>query len=358
MEPVRLGVIGVGNISGIYLQNLAASQNVQILSLADLDISRAERAAIEHGVTAEASSPETLLANPEIEAVLNLTVPKAHATLNQIALRAGKHVYVEKPLAVTRSDGRETMNLANAAGLKVGCAPDTFLGAAFQTAARLIDEGQIGEPVGANAFMLCHGHESWHPSPAFYYEAGGGPMLDMGPYYLTALVSLLGPVKRVQGSARATFPTRSITSSPLNGAVIPVETPTHLAGVLDFSNGAIGQITTSFDVWRSDMPLLEVYGTEGSLALPDPNGFGGEVRISRRGAAWETVTLDSGRADNARGLGVEDWARAIRENREPRASGRLAYHVLDIMQSVAEASGTGEAQILTSTVEKPFRLGA
>lgn len=356
MEPVRIGVIGCGNISGIYFKNLSEAPEVQIIGVADLDLDRAKQAVEANGLTAHAVSVEALLMAPDVEIILNLTVPKVHASLNRDALRAGKHVYVEKPLAVTRADGAETLALARAQSRLVGCAPDTFLGAGLQTGRRLIDEGAIGEPVGANAFMLCHGHESWHPSPEFYYERGGGPMLDMGPYYLTALVSLLGPVQRVQGSARASFPTRTITSQPKAGKVVTVETPTHITGVLDFANGAIGQITTSFDVWRNRMPLLEIYGTEGSLGLPDPNGFDGPVLLSRNGQDWEEVALDPGRSDNGRGLGLVDLAIAARTGGEPRASGDLAFHVLDIMQSVLEASDSGEAQILTSGVDRPARL--
>lgn len=356
MEPVRIGVIGCGNISGIYFKNLSEAPEVQIIGVADLDLDRAKQAVEANGLTAHAVSVEALLMAPDVEIILNLTVPKVHASLNRDALRAGKHVYVEKPLAVTRADGAETLALARAQSRLVGCAPDTFLGAGLQTCCRLIDEGAIGEPVGANAFMLCHGHESWHPSPEFYYERGGGPMLDMGPYYLTALVALLGPVQRVQGSARASFPTRTITSQPKAGKVVTVETPTHITGVLDFANGAIGQITTSFDVWRNRMPLLEIYGTEGSLGLPDPNGFDGPVLISRKGEDWVEVALDPGRSDNGRGMGLVDLAVAARTGGEPRASGDLAFHVLDIMQSILEASDSSEAQILTSGVDRPARL--
>jgi len=355
MERVRVGIVGCGNISGIYFQNLLSYPQIEVVACADLSAAKAQEASSKHGVPAIAV--DTLLADPSIELVVNLTVPKAHAEVNDTALNAGKHVYCEKPLATTRFDGRETIHLARAKGLRVGCAPDTFLGAGIQTCRQLIDDGAIGEPVAANAFMLCHGHESWHPAPEFYYEVGGGPMLDMGPYYLTALVNLMGPIRRVQGSARATFPTRTITSQPHSGKVIQVETPTHIVGVLDFGSGAIGQITTSFDVWHHHMPLLEIYGTEGSLSVPDPNGFGGPVKI--RGAKdsdWQEVLITKPYAENSRGLGVLDMAMAIRENRPHRASGDLAFHVLDVMQAVLEASDTGESQTIESGEGRPEAL--
>jgi predicted dehydrogenase len=351
VKTTKVGIVGVGNISGIYLQNLGKYKPVEVKAVADLDHSRAESAAAKHGVAA--CSVDELLADPEIEIVLNLTVPKAHFELNKRALLSGKSVHTEKPLTLSREQGRELVDIAKAKGLLVGAAPDTFLGAGLQTCRKLIDDGAIGEPVAAHAFMLCHGHESWHPSPEFYYEKGGGPMFDMGPYYLTALVSLIGPVKRVSGSARATFPTRTITSEPKKGKVIQVETPTHIVGVLDFANGAIGEITTSFDVWRSRLPCIEIYGTEGSLSVPDPNGFGGPVQICKRGSDWQDVALTHGYAENSRGLGVMDMAYAIRTGRTNRASGALAYHVVDIMQSILDASEAGRHIELTSGVDRP-----
>jgi predicted dehydrogenase len=353
VKIVKIGVIGCGNISGIYFSNLGKYKPVEVVATADLDIERAKVAAAKYGV-AKTCSVEQLLADPEIEIVLNLTVPKAHYSVAKAALQAGKNVYNEKPLTVARAEGEEIMGLAKSKGLLVGCAPDTFLGAGLQTCRKIIEDGLIGEPIGANAFMLCHGHESWHPSPEFYYEQGGGPMFDMGPYYLTALVSLMGPVVRVSGSARASFPTRTITSEPKKGKVIPVDTPTHLVGVLDFENGAIGQITTSFDVWASRLPCIEVYGTEGSMSVPDPNGFGGTVQIRKPGDSdWQDVTHSHGYAENSRGLGVMDMAYAIRTGRPHRASGELAFHVLDIMHAVHTASDSGKAVELKTALVKP-----
>jgi predicted dehydrogenase len=258
------------------------------------------------------------------------------------ALAAGKHVYTEKPLATRRADGAATLALAREKGLRVGSAPDTFLGGGLQTCRKLIDDGAIGEPVAAVAFMTGHGPEGWHPDPEFFYKPGAGPMSNMGPYYLTALVSLLGPIARVTGSARSSFPERTIGSGPKQGQQIVVETPTHVAGVLDFAGGAVATLITSFDVWAANLPHIEIYGSEGSLSVPDPNTFGGPVRIRlAKDKEWRDVPLTHGHTENSRGLGVADMASAIREGCPHRASGELAYHVLDVMAAFEEASTAG-----------------
>lgn len=355
--PLRIGVIGVGNISGIYFTNLGRYASTEVVAVADLDLDRARAVAEKNGI-GKVLTPDGLIDDPEVEVVLNLTVPKVHAEVALRAVRAGKHVYSEKPLAVDQESARQVLEAARESGVRVGCAPDTFLGGGIQTCRKLIDDGAIGEPVAVNAFMLCRGHESWHPSPEFYYEVGGGPMLDMGPYYLTALINLLGPIRRVTGSARSTFSTRTITSEAKRGKVIPVETPTHLVGVYDFENGAVGQLTTSFDVYPGSLPNITIYGTEGTLIVPDPNGFGGEISLKRAGESdFTLMPLTHGFAENARGIGVLDMAHAIRENRPHRASGDLAYHVLDAMLGVAEASESGRHIDLTSQVERPEALG-
>ncbi len=356
MANLRVGLIGCGNISGIYLKNAPAFGHVDIVACADLDAARAKARAEEFGVP-RACSVEELLADPEIDAVLNLTVPLAHASVCLAAIEAGKHVYVEKPLAVNRDDGRRVLDAALAQGVRVGCAPDTFLGGGLQTCRKLIDDGDIGHPVAATAFMLCHGHEHWHPDPAFFYRAGGGPMFDMGPYYLTALVSLLGPIARVTGSAHATFPRRTIFSQPKSGATIDVEVPTHIAGILDFANGAIATIVTSFDVWSANVPRIEIYGSEGTLSAPDPNTFGGPVLVRRgRAPEWEEVPLGHGYTENSRGLGLSDMAAAIHENRPHRASGDLAFHVLDVMEGIHDASRDGRHYMPESSVDSPSAL--
>jgi predicted dehydrogenase len=361
-KKLKVGVVGCGNISGIYLSNAKKLSRVEVVACADLDMERARAKAKEHGI-ARAMTTRELLADPGVECVLNLTVPRAHFELAMEAVRAGKHVYNEKPLCVRRAEAKELLAEAGKRKVRVGCAPDTFLGAGLQTCRDLIDSGAIGRPVAAMANMICRGHESWHPDPGFYYQAGGGPMLDMGPYYLTALVSLLGPVKRVRGLANVTFAERTITSEPKKGQKIKVEVPTHVVGVMDFAGGAAGTITTSFDVWSSQSPLLEIHGTEGSLSLPDPNGFGGPVRIWKPGkGAWEDVPVTRKYAENWRGLGLADMAEAIAPpgggGRPARASGELSMHVLDVMESIHDAARSGTAVELGTTCERPAALGA
>lgn len=349
------GLIGCGNISDIYLKNSARFPALDIVACADLDTARAEAKAAQYGI--RALPVAELVADPGIEVVLNLTVPGAHAEVDLAALAAGKHVYAEKPLALNRDDGRRVLEFAAVRGLRVGSAPDTFLGGGLQTCRRLIDAGVIGEPVAATAFMISRGHEHWHPNPAFYYQPGGGPMFDMGPYYLTALVSILGPVARVTGATRVTFPERRVTSQPHFGQVIPVEVPTHVTGVLEFASGAQGLIVTTFDVWSSTLPWLEIYGAEGSLRLPDPNTFGGPVYVKLgRAAEWSEVPITLPFADNSRGLGAADLASAVAHGRPSRASGELAFHVLDIMDAIHEAAAEGRHVRLTSTCARPAPL--
>ena len=353
MKPVRVGIIGCGNISDIYFQNAKTFDILEVAACADLILDRAKEKAEKHGVP-NACSVKKLLADPAIELVVNLTIPKAHGEVALAALNAGKSVYNEKPLAVTREDGRKMLAVAKKKKLHVGGAPDTFLGGGIQTCRKIIDDGWIGDPVAAAAFMLCHGHESWHPDPEFFYKIGGGPMFDMGPYYLTALVSLMGPVRRVCGSTRVTFPERRITSQPKFGAIIKVNTPTHIAGVMDFASGAIGTIVTSFDVWAQSHPPIEIYGSTGTLQVPDPNGFGGTVRVRRAvDSEFREMPLSHGFAQNSRGVGVADMAYALRTGRRHRANEALTYHVLDIMHSFHDSSDAGKHVTLESTCERP-----
>ncbi len=355
-NKVKVGIIGCGAISGIYLENAPRFGNIEIAAVADLIAERAQAKAEEHHI-AKVYTVEQMLADPEIEIILNLTIPNAHASIGLAALKAGKSVYNEKPLAIKREDARQMLALANEKGLRVGGAPDTFLGAGLQTCRDLIDKGVIGEPVAATAFMMSHGHESWHPDPEFYYQVGGGPMFDMGPYYLTALTSLLGAVAEVNGSTRITFPTRTITSAKKYGTLIKVEIPTHVTGLLQFANGAVGTLIMTFDVWRANLPNIEIYGTEGTLSVPDPNSFGGPVRVYTPGhPEWEEIPLTRPFADNSRGLGVADMARAIREGGAARADGALTYHVLDIMHAVHDAAEQKRTIELSSTIERPEPL--
>ena len=350
-----LGIIGCGNISDIYLKNLTGpfADHVRVGAVADLLPDKAKRAAAQYGIP-DVCTPEEMLRRTDIDVVLNLTVPFAHYEVCQKALQAGKHVYVEKPLSVERDEGRRLLDLAEKKGVVVGCAPDTVLGAGTQTCRRLLDNGAIGRPVAGVAFMAGAGHESWHPDPGFYYKKGGGPLFDMGPYYLSSLITLLGPVRSVVGSTQMSFAKRTIGSAPKKGQVIEVEVPTHISAILEFAQGVSVTMMMSFDVPRHNLPRIEIYGSEGSLMVPDPNGFGGEVSLFQRGDdEVKAVSLDPGYSENSRGLGVADMVRAIAEGKGHRASGQLAFHVLDIMHAVHESSDEGRRVELSSTVERP-----
>lgn len=355
MKPTGIGVVGCGNISSTYMEVLGQFRGVRVVACADLDMARAEAQARKFGV--RALTVDALLADPAVEIVLNLTVPRAHAEVARAALLAGKSVYNEKPLAIERAEAAELLALAAERGLRVGCAPDTFLGAGLQTCRQLIDDGVIGEPVAATAFMMGHGPEGWHPDPEFFYQHGGGPLFDMGPYYLTALIHLLGPIRRVAGAARISFPERVIGSEPKRGQRIAVRTPTHVAGLLEFAAGPIATLITSFDVWAGTLPHIEVYGSEGTLLCPDPNTFDGPVQVWRTSTqAWEEAPLVAGRRDQSRGIGVAEMAAAMRSGRPHRASGQLAFHVLDAMHAILEAAQAGQHVALSSSCDRPPRL--
>jgi len=357
-QTTNVGIVGCGNISGIYLEAGKKWDILNIVACADIDLPRAQAQAAKYGIP-KACAVEELLADPGVDIVINLTVPQAHAEVALAALAAGKSVYNEKPLALDREQAGRMLDLAREQGLRVGCAPDTFLGGGLQTCRKLIDEGVIGEPIGASAFMMSHGPEGWHPNPDFFYQPGAGPMFDMGPYYLTALITLLGPVRRVTGSTRVSFPERVIGSEPLRGQVIKVNTPTHIVGVLDFAAGAIATIVTTFDVWSSELPRIEIYGSKGTLSLPDPNTFGGPVRLRLAGEqTWTEAPITHGYTQNSRGLGVADMAQAIRSGRAHRASGELAYHVLDLMHTIHDASRDGRHIEMTSSCQQPDALPA
>lgn len=354
MDPVHVGLVGCGSISDAYLSN-DAFDCYEIVACADRDSDRAEAAAAEYGI--DARSVEELLEDPGIEAVVNLTPPSVHAEVCTAALEAGNHVYTEKPFATAVADAREVIETADRRGLLVGSAPDTVLGAALQTCRTVVDEGRIGRPVGATAIWTSPGHERWHPDPDLYYEEGGGPLLDMGPYYITALVSLLGPATRVAGSVGAAAEERTIGSGPREGEQIAVEAPTHESGVVDFASGAIATLLTSFDVQASTFPepAFELYGTEGTLALPDPNRFDGEVAIHRDG---EHETVEPTHEYTAgRGAGVADLAYAIREDGwAHRTSGRQALHVLEVLAGIRESSAGGEHVPVGSDPDRPPAL--
>jgi len=357
MQPAGIGLIGTGNISEAYLKRAASFPALRIIACADANPEVARTKAADWGI--EAVSVPDLLADPRIDIVLNLTTPQHHVTVGLLALAAGKHVYSEKPLAIELADAMKLVKAANASGLRVGSAPDTFLGGSHQTARATIDAGGIGEVVAGSAFMMVPGHEIWHPNPDFYYQPGGGPMLDMGPYYLTCLVNMLGPVASVSGAATASYVTRTIGSGPRAGQVVDVQVPTHISGLLTFASGAAVTITTSFDVWKHGHNHIELYGRTGSMIVPDPNQFQGEVLVSDRRADWVAVPQAHRYGDgNYRILGLADMALAIREGRPHRASLELALHVLEVMAAITTSASTGHRIDLAHGCARPEALRA
>ncbi|PKH10107.1 Gfo/Idh/MocA family protein [Planomicrobium sp. MB-3u-38] len=354
MRTMKIGIIGCGYISSIYMENIPAYKHLSLTACADLELDRARSQADQYGIP-KACSVQELLADPEIDLVINLTLPKVHAEVCLQILEAGKHVYVGKPLAISLQEAKQVLDKAQEKGLLVGGAPDTFLGAGIQTALHLIENGEIGIPIGASAFVISRGHEHWHLNPAFYYENGGGPLFDMGPYYLTALIALLGPIQRIAGSARISYPERTILSEPNAGQKITVSTETHIAGTIDFASGAIGTLTSSFDAFGgSTLPPIEIYGSEGTLLVPDPNNFGGPVRLRKKDEEnFTDIPLISSFQENGRGIGVADMAYAILNGKTHRANGQLAYHVLEAMHGFLTSSRDGVYHHMESTCSKP-----
>ena len=340
MKTIKVAMIGTGDISGIYLKNITETfTELELVGVCDLVREKADAAAAKWNVPHIYNDMYEAFNDPQVDVILNLTRPYEHYGVTKPALEAGKHVYSEKPLAATFEQGLELAKLAEEKGLMLGGAPDTYLGAGIQTCRKLIDDGYIDEPVGAAAFMICRGHESWHPDPEFYYKFGGGPMLDMGPYYVTALINLLGGVKGLMGRTKKTFAQRTITSAPKRGNVVDVDVPTHVLGIMDFDCGAVGTIFTTFDVYNEGQARLEVYGTKGTLICPDPNTFGGPIKLLRpeQGGLME-MPLVFDYAENSRALGLADMARAILTGRDFRASYKQTLHVLEIMTGFEKAS--------------------
>lgn len=351
-QTTRIGVVGCGNISNAYFSTNARFSFFDIAACADLNLDAAREKAEKWNI-ARACTSDELLADPSIEFVINLTIPQAHGPVMLSCLEAGKSVYTEKPFTVTREEALAINKLAGEKNLRVGSAPDTFLGGGHQTCRELIDDGAIGRPIGASAFCVGRGHEHWHPSPEFYYKRGGGPMFDMGPYYLTDLVQMLGPIKSVSGHTATSFKQREIFSEPLKGKIMDVEIPTHIVGTFEFHEGAIGTINMSFDVASHRLPRLEIYGTEGTLLIPDPNGFGGEVFLRRRGEDERQIPVTRPYTQNARGIGMADMVRAMQTGRDHRCNERLAYHVLDLMHAFHDASDNHTQIQIASTCERP-----
>lgn len=352
---MRVGIVGCGNISRQYFDSLPRLGNLELTAVADAVPAAAEAVGAAQGVPVLGVAE--LLAS-EVDVVLNLTTPQAHAPLSIAALEAGKHVYLEKPFATSLADADAMLAASAAAGRRIGSAPDTVLGTGTQTARALIDRGDIGQPVAATAFMLSPGHESWHPAPAFYYAVGGGPLLDMGPYYLTSLVTMLGPIVSVTAmSARPQQVRVAPEGAPRAGEQLPVEVETTVSAVLRHANGAVSTLVVSFDVVASTLPRIEVYGTEGTIAVPDPNRFDGEVALGRAGA-FEPVPTLAGYENAGRGYGLADLARSIADGGPHRQSAELGYHVNEVMERVLQAAATGTVVAIESTCERPAPVPA
>ncbi|MCH6259048.1 Gfo/Idh/MocA family oxidoreductase [Puniceicoccaceae bacterium K14] len=354
-QTVKAGLIGCGDIFQAYFNSSLKLDLFEIKSCASLGGASAKKKAAENAILAV--SVDELLADPEIEIVINLTTPLAHTEINLKALAAGKNVYCEKPFAVTRDEAKKVLKLANEKGLRVGSAPDTFLGGGLQTCRKAIDDGLIGRPVAGTAIMMCHGHEHWHPNPGFYYLEGGGPLFDMGPYYLTALVHLLGPIKSVTAMCGRSFDDRIASSKRGEERVFPVEVDTHTAGILEFCNGAIVTVVMSFDVWRHSNQPIEIHGTKGSMKVPDPNMFNGEILLSKAGGAeWGSMPYTHGYTENMRGVGAADMAHSLQVGQGHRCSSDMAYHIIDVMHAFGESSELGRHISIESGCERPQAL--
>lgn len=350
--PLRIGIIGLGNISAQYFEAIPRLPGLALVAVADRNGELARTVAAEHGVAA--LSVDELLADDRVDAVLNLTTPESHVEIGLRALRAGKHVYAEKPFGLSPAEARPLLDLAASSGLRIGSAPDTVLGTGIQTTRALLDGGAIGDAIAAQVHWSAPGHERWHPKPLFYYQPGAGPLFDMGPYYLTSLVQLFGPVVRISGLTTRSPRPRSVETGELAGTPIPVDVETHVTALLEHANGVTTTLTVSFDVWATRTPLFEVYGTEGTIAVPDPNHFSHTVELSTRAEPeWHEVPVAAGYADAGRGYGLADMARAIETDRPHRASGEVAFHVLEIMDAVLRAGAERRVIELESTVERP-----
>jgi len=356
-QPLRIGIVGVGKISDQYFKGIKNHPTIETVGCCDLDQARAQSVAEAQGIRAYETT-NALFADETVDLVVNLTIPAAHTTINCAALQAGKHVYVEKPLAVDFEDGQKAVVTAEKTGRLLGCAPDTFLGSAQQTARAAVDSGLIGRPIAATAFLTCRGHETWHPAPEFYYKKGGGPMLDMGPYYLTALVNLFGPIKRIAGLGVKGFDQRTITSQPLHGKVIDVEVNTHITGVAEFHNGAVATIIMTFDTGYTGLKGLQLYGTDGTLHAGDPNKFDDDIRFWKIGAKEPEILPVQHATGMGRGSGPADMASALAQGVESRINSPLALHVLEAMLAFEQSGESGAFVELTTTTPQPAPIPA
>ena len=370
-KPFRIGLIGTGRISDIYIQNCSKFDELEIVSCGSLDAEESKEKAQVYGIPT-VQSPKEILADPNVDCILNLTIPASHAAVTLQALEAGKHVYSEKPIATDILDCRRILNLARSKNLKVGNAPDTFFGGRWQTVRKLLDQQVIGMPTGVMAFAGTHGVERHHPNPDFYYQTGGEPLLDLGPYYITAMVFLLGPILKVSGMARKTFDQRVIENGNRYGEKIDVEVDTHSLSMLEFQNGTIGSMTLSFDIWDSETPRFEIYGEDGTICIPDPdpvhgaNIFQGHVLYRTRSESrWEFQPRPKDRGDwlvaenthgfnqDSRGVGLLDLYYAVRDDRTVRASAELAAHVSEVMHGILDAPSQGGFVAINSTCDVP-----
>jgi len=368
MENLGIGIIGCGNISTSYLRLAPLFRGLQVRAVADMHMAAAEARGAEFGVRAQ--SVDALLASADVDVVINLTVPDAHFGVTRAILEAGKHAYSEKPLVLSLEDGLALRALAADKGLSVGCAPDTFLGGAHQQARALLDDGAVGTITAGSAGVLNHGMEAWHPNPDFFFLPGGGPMLDLGPYYLANLINLLGPVARVAALTSSATDSRTIQSEPRKGQVIPVRTPTNIHALLLFANGATVSLSTSWDVWSHKRAHMELYGTEGTLYLPDPNFFGGVVEIGGQDGVITAVPgwdhplgrpnqqhPAQGAVANYRTAGLADMAQAILGGRDARCSLARALHGVEVMTACLQSGETGQFVTLQTTCSRPAALG-
>ena len=343
MDKLNVGIVGCGNICSIYLQNLTGifSDALHVRGVFDRNRALAESRQREFSLECCYDSYEQMLADPHIHIVLDLCPPKAHYSVNRQAIEAGKHVYSEKPLAITYEQGAQLAALAQEKGVYLGCSPDVPLGAMVQTARQAVEQNRIGRVIGVSANLVKQGVETWHPNPAFLYQEGAGPVLDMGPYYLTALLHIVGPFRAVSAMEGISFPTRTITSQPHYGEIIEVTVPTYVNTLLQFDCGALGTFTATFDVWKASLPFLEIYGTEATLRVGDPNRFGGKVEILHRDGSCEEIFSTFGYDDNSRGLGIYDMAKAIRTGGISRVDARYAVHVLETMDAISRSAASG-----------------
>ncbi len=355
LKPVNCAIIGCGNISEIYIENIFRFGNLQLIACSDILKEKAEEKGVKYNIPVYEA--DDIYNYKDIQLVVNLTNPSAHFDVSLRCLESGKHVYSEKPLSLKFEQANKLLDTAKKNSLLIGCAPDTFLGSSWQTARKIIDDGWIGKPISATAFMLCRGHESWHPSPEFYYQKGGGPLFDMGPYYLTSLIFLLGPVKSVFAKGKINFPKRVITSQPKYGQEIDVKVPTDIHAILHFENDVICTLIMSFDTWSHHLPHIEIHGEIGSLSLPDPNQFGGDILFYNQfQKEWLKFPTFFDYFTNMRGLGISDMAHALQTNSPFCANGELAKHVVEIMEGIHKSIEKQEIITLKSLCFRPDLL--